>query len=341
MAEVFGRPVAEIRGRVGWLGQVIRVDQFVEADGPERGARRIRAVNGSGLEVELHPDRALDLGLVLCDGIPISWMSPTGMAAPGLASNRRAEWLRTFGGGLLATCGLDTFGPPNTHAGGDYGLHGRVGSTPARLTRCEATEQGIAIEGVVRQAAVFGEHLVLHRRVWLPAGERRVTIHDTVTNEGFRPEPHLVLYHANIGWPLLDDGAVLRVPNARCTPRDDAAARGVAQWHTFQGPQAGFAEQVFRHDLPEAGSASDGLASATLSNAALGLSLTVHVDQRTLPHLFQWKMLGQGEYVLGLEPANCASLFGRAAAIDSGDAVVLQPGESRDYRIAFAFTRSP
>ncbi|MDQ4137723.1 MAG: aldose 1-epimerase family protein, partial [Actinomycetota bacterium] len=113
--------------RIGHAAQLARVDRLVEEEGPARGARRIRLVTGGGLEAEIHPDRALDLGQVTYRGVPVAWISPTGMVAPTLTSSHGRDWLRSFGGGLLATCGLDTFGPATIDEGKDYPMHGRVG----------------------------------------------------------------------------------------------------------------------------------------------------------------------------------------------------------------------
>jgi hypothetical protein len=53
-----------------------------------------------------------------------------------------------------------------------------------------------------------------------------------------------------------------------------------------------------------------------------------------LPELIQWKQVGQGAYVLGLEPANCRP-EGRSAARQRGKLVELAPGESVDYLLEF------
>ena len=62
MAEIFGLPVEAALQRVGSLAQVARIDSFAEIDGPARGTRRLRVVNGGGLEFDVHPDRGLDIG---------------------------------------------------------------------------------------------------------------------------------------------------------------------------------------------------------------------------------------------------------------------------------------
>jgi hypothetical protein len=59
-------------------------------------------------------------------------------------------------------------------------------------------------EAVVRQTALFGEVLSLKRRIELPVFGTTVRLRDQVRNDGYRPARHGVLYHFNVGYPLLD-----------------------------------------------------------------------------------------------------------------------------------------
>lgn len=334
MPDIFGASSAALRERVGALAQVIRVDSFVEAEGPPRGARRLRLVNGSGIEVELHPDRALDIGQVTVDGIPVGWISPTGITAPEAYEAHGNGWLRTFGGGLLATCGLDTFGPPSEDVGQVFGQHGRIGVQKATITRSDATAEGIVVEAVVRQSAAFGENLVLRRRISMAAGSHTVRIDDTVTNESFAEQPHMVLYHMNLGWPLIDDETVINVPAVKVTPRDADAVVGEAERGALGPPVVGFREQVYLHELE-----TTGPTIVTVTNPVRGLEFTLTFSGIELPFLYQWKMVGQGHYVLGVEPANSPNVFGRAAARDAGELPVLAAGESVHYSMEFRLRR--
>jgi hypothetical protein len=334
MPEVFGMSGAALRERIGSLGQVVRVDSFIEAEGAARGARRLRIVNGGGIEVEVHPDRGLDLGQVTVDGIPVAWISPTGIAAPEAYESQGYGWLRTFGGGLLATCGLDTFGPPSEDAGDTLGQHGRIGAQKATIVRADATPDGVVVEGVVRQAAVFGENLVLRRRISSAAGSDTVRIDDTVTNESFHDQPHMVLYHMNLGWPLLGEGTSVSVPAASTSPRDEDAEAGLAHRETVGAPTAGYREQLFVHDL-----GTDGDVEIVVANPENGIEFTLTVPGASLPCVSQWKMVGQGHYVVGIEPANTPAVLGRAAAREAGRLPVLAPGESVNYSLAFRLRR--
>jgi hypothetical protein len=45
-------------------------------------------------------------------------------------------------------------------------------------------------------------------------------------------------------------------------------------------------------------------AEVSLKNKNLGISLSIRFDPDQLPYLTEWKMMGMGDYVLGLEPCN-------------------------------------
>lgn len=334
MVELFGRPLDDVRPRIGAWHQIVRVDQFIEADGPASGARRLRLINGGGLEVDVHPDRGLDIGQVTCDGIPLAWISPVGVTSPHFFEPDGNGWLRTFTGGLLATCGLDAFGPPSHVGETAFGLHGRIGTTPATVTGTRADADGVVVTGEVRQASVFGEHLVLRRRISSAVGSDEVNVEDRVTNEGFAPAPHMVLYHVNLGWPLLDEGTTIHIPSAAVRPRDEVAQAGLSAALEWPAPIAGFAEQVFHHRI-------DGDADpwVRVTNAQLGLEFGMSFSRDTLPYLVQWKMSGEGHYVLGVEPTNTDTLAGRAVAQSTHALTVLEPGQSVDYRLTFRLRR--
>jgi len=96
--KLFGLDPQDARDRMGSLGQAVSIDNLIHDDGPERGARLIRLVSGGAFEMEVHPDRALDIGRVTYRGIPLAWSSPTGMSAPGLSEPLGDGWVRTWGG---------------------------------------------------------------------------------------------------------------------------------------------------------------------------------------------------------------------------------------------------
>jgi hypothetical protein len=328
-AELHGRPIAEAVARLGSLGQAVSVQSSTLTDGPDAGARRIRIFNGP-LDIELLPDRGLDLGQVRAAGVPLAWISGTGFAplAAGDADGR--GWMRAFGGGLLTTCGLMNYGPPAEDGGEQHPMHGRYSSLRASIVRAEATADEVVIEGVVREATVFGADLELRRRITVPVGAAEIRIDDVVVNRGARPVEPMVLYHVNLGWPLVDEGTRLQSPATAVTPRDEAAAGGADTWATFPALVEEYREQVFAHELAE------GRRVEASVTAPSGLAVRIGFDTAELPALFQWRVAEPGLNVLGVEPASAATIRGRADARAGGLLRPLAPGAARPFGVRIA-----
>lgn len=336
MTFLYGRQWSrtELLQHVGHMDQLAGIRLLEGMDGIERGNRNLLVWTGSGLSFHVVAERALDLAAFHYKGISLNWTSPVGEAHPAYFEASGLEWLRSFQGGMLVTCGLDHFGPPCTDQGEDWGLHGRVSSRPARFvnykTGWAGDEYELEISGEVRQAKVFGENLTLRRRIATRLGSSQIRIEDVVTNEGFAPQPHMILYHVNTGFPLLSASTQLVVESEQSLPRDAEAEKGIKHWNTFQPPTAGYQEQVFIH-TPVAD--SNGWAEVEVNNHDLGVGLRLKFDKTTLPCLVQWKMMGEGLYVLGVEPSNCRVVGGRAVARDQDALPVLAAGESRHYSL--------
>ena len=343
---ISGNPLTkrELLRRVGRLEQVAGVEPFVFDEGPARGVRAFRFRTGSGLSFEVLPDRGMDLGAAEHEGTPLAWLSPNGVVAPWFREPAGEGWLRSFYGGLLVTCGLRNVGPPGEREGEELGLHGRASNIPASEVSYDVSwdEEGCVLEarGQIRETSVFGPNLILRRRVYARVGESRVRIEDEIENEGFEPEPLMVLYHMNLGWPLLDETSRLigpGRPGESPEPRDEEAGKGLEAWDRFAAPTPGFRERVFYH-RPVA--RSDGWAKACLENRALarGLALSVRFRPEELPEFVQWTMTGEGTYVLGLEPATCR-VEGAAAEEEAGRIIRLKPGETRLHRLEIEVLR--
>ncbi len=62
-----------------------------------------------------------------------------------------------------------------------------------------------------------------------------------------------------------------------------------------------------------------------------GTGISVRYDHRAMPHYIEWRMMGEGQYAVGIEP--CTNGFGRERVRNAGELVTLQPGDSRSYRV--------
>lgn len=337
MAKLYGKTWAReaLLASVGDIGQLGGVRIATLSEGPERGVRIADVRTGDGLAFTVLVDRALDIGAAEYRGIPLAWVSPGGPASPAFYEAEGLNWLRTFPGGLMATCGLTQVGPPEEDGGEKIGLHGRISHVPAREVSHGGAWDGddyhFWIEGKMREYSLFGHNLQLSRRISGTLGEPKILISDVVENMGYEVTPHMILYHCNMGFPLLSPDSRLRAPSSSVTPRDAIAEPGMGTHTSFESPTPHYAEQCFFHKLaPD----DRDFVTIQLSNPALGLTIQIRYRQRELPEFTQWKQVGQGAYVLGLEPGNCVP-EGRSAARDRGALVMLQPGERRDYQVEF------
>lgn len=336
MSEYASHELRELRRRIGDVSQLVSTRAVRLDDGNEEGTRVIDARAAGGISALILADRGLDLGPVWAGGHQVSWQSSTGVVHPSYF--HADDWLRSFHGGMLLTCGLQNVGLPSDDEGTSHGLHGRVSHIPARnVTHRVMEEDGrlvAEVTGEMRETDVFGADLLLRRRVTLPMGEPVIHVRDEVVNQGFEPAGTMLLYHCNPGYPVVADGSVLITPPAEITPRDENAARGMGQRTEFPPPQDGFVENVYRHELLPTDAAS---VSASIVNPRFeptgGIGLTVAWDPNELPRMWQWRMLGPGMYLTGLEPANCG-LAGRAAEREAGTLQMLEPGERRHFGIS-------
>jgi len=336
MSEIYKRKWTrrDLGRYVGTFDQVAGIKPLEAADGVERGGRIFEVWTGSGLSFHTLADRALDISACQYKGMSLTWRSPVGDAHPAYYDASGSAWLRSFQGGLLVTCGLDTFGYPHRDGEQEFGLHGRISNTPARAvnysTAWVGDEYRLEVSGEVRQTSVFGENLVLRRHISTALGSNRIRVEDVVTNEGFNSQKHMILYHVNTGFPLLSEKARLKFDVRATSPQDSASRQGVRDWMFFQPPTPGYLEQNFIH-VPV--SDDKGWAVAELENPELKLGLRLSFDTSTLPFLNEWKMMGEGLYVLSIEPINCTTDNDLGLTDEQKRLPLLEAGESRSYAL--------
>jgi hypothetical protein len=321
--------------RTGKLSQVGGITHFTHAEGKAKGVSTLRVRSASGLEFWIIPDRGMDIYEATFRGQSLSWHSPVGVVHPSYFSSRGLEWLETFAGGLLFTCGLTTVGGPSEDAGESLGLHGPIANTPAEHVawseRWEGDECLFTISGEVRETSVHGANMLLRRTITSSLQGKSFAIHDVVVNEGFRESPMMMLYHFNFGYPLLTERSIVYSPSKTVEPINDFSKQSLDQWNHFEPPQMGIQERVYFHQMePRADGKVTVVLVSDVDNPVFGIAMTY--DSANLPEFNQWKMTGTNHFVLGLEPANCRTL-GRKAERERGTLQTLAPGDHRDFHV--------
>jgi hypothetical protein len=335
MVELFGRhwTRAELLKRVGDVSQLGGARLLTLSEGPESGVQIAEVRTGSGLAFSVLPGRGMDLGFAEFRGMPLCWRSSTGEIAAARYEPQGDGWLRGFSGGLMATCGLTTAGWASEDQGQSLPLHGRASYLQARNVHVDGDWNGddyvMWVQGRTRETVVFGEDVQLTRRVWSRLGESRLFIDDVLENLGHATVPLMLAYHFNVGFPLLDEDSELISSATELEAITDDREAALGNFQRYGPPTPDWEPTVVVHRVRPS---TDGWARTAFVNRHLGLGLSIKQRAEELPWLWQWKQLGYGAYVAGVEPANC---FGRGRADDRarGTLQFLEPGEQRKHSL--------
>jgi hypothetical protein len=327
--------LAAVRAKLGHPDQLYGTRLVRIADGPGDGIRAVEIWNAVGLRLDVLVDRGFDIHRFEHRGRALNWVGPPGLRSRFAYEPDEWGWLRSFHGGLLVTCGLEHTRLPIHRPTPEYyfplpktdrfGLHGRVanegGELLARVVDEDGAEPAIRLRGRVTQATLYGENLWLERELEVPLWRSELRIKDTVVNRGFSPTHHELLYHVNLGYPLVDAGTRVSFE----TSEHEQLAFEVTE------PQPGFIEQMTTRQLA---AGPDGFARVEVVNAAaqLGLEFCYRVD--TLPYFSLLHMFGEGRYFVGLEPASVGQE--RDLELD-----YLEPGASARYEAVVRVLEQP
>ena len=276
---------------IGHPLQVSGVEEHRLVGGKGDGMRLLEVRNGRGLHFTVNLDRAADISRLYFKGDNFSYISPCGYVAPSYYDDKELGFLKSFTAGFLTTCGLLNVGSPSVDDGQKLPLHGTISNTPAEYASYTEDNDKIQIKASINQMGIFAAKLMLYRTITCYKSCDKISIEDTVENHGDTVSPLMILYHFNIGYPLLSENNI--------KPRDEHAQSGFEQWSVIKKPTEGFKEQCYYHffDVPKA--------IVKLFNPDINKGIQISYDTEKLNYFIQWKMTGIKDYVLGLEPGNC------------------------------------
>jgi hypothetical protein len=324
---------------VGDIRQIGGMKRYALLDGKSRGVEAIDFDNGCGLTFTVLADRCLDIDSLKFAGTPVAFISRTGVVAPEFYNDRGFEWLRSFSAGFLTTCGLSQVGNPCVFEDEPIGLHGLIANIPAEsYNMSQKWKDGrfmMQVTGIVRQAKHQGENLTLERTISCALGENELRIDDVITNEGTQPEPLMILYHMNLGYPLIGPDSDIVIPAKTTKGLDESTDPGIVSYKEMPAPSADAQSNVFLHKLHEN---EDGqgefliIDNRDTPNIAVGFRFPMDV----LHTLAQWKLPRSKDYVMGLEPCN-NSLRGISYEKENGNLRYLEPDESVSVSIIVTF----
>lgn len=314
---------------IGHESQLYGVEEHRLLGGKGDNMRLLQVKNGKGLEFTVSVDRGADISRVSLQGCNLGYFAACGYVAPSYYDEKGYGFLKSFTTGFLTTCGLRAVGTPCSDDGEELPLHGTINHIPAEQLNYEVTENEIIIRAEIHDERIFGPKLVLLRKMICSLQNNTIKIIDKVENRGDTETPLMLLYHLNMGYPLLSEKAELSISSKEVKPRNKRAAQDLSSWNQILPPQKGFEEQCYYHTFEKEGTAG-------IYNHEVGKGLMIRFDSENLDYFTQWKMMGYRDYVMGLEPGNCHP-DGRDVMRKDGTLKYIQPGEIKEYQICIEF----
>lgn len=319
---------------IGDLSQVFHVETYRMEGGKKDGVRATSVTNETGLSFIILADRCMDIYRLSYKGINFSYLNPCGVVAPQYYDRTGINWLKSFSGGMLVTCGLDNVGNPCAE-GEEAGLHGRIGNTPAEEYAVKMIEEAdgnrVEISGMMRQSFIFGDKLRLRRKITAYQERNCVEIEDEICNMGFKKQEYMQLYHCNIGYPFLLPDCELLFSTKSVTGANPFSEENKNEWNRIKEPEE-IDEMCFIHELES----KNGYSCVGMFNHKLQMGLMLRFDNYDLDRFLQWRYLSRGEYVMGLEPAtNIAD--GKTEEKKKGRIKTLDSGKSVKHKLEFWF----
>ncbi len=308
---------------------------------------QVVSLSAGGTRVDVLVTRGLGLWRAFRGGLRFGWDSPVEHPVHpqwvNLESRHGLGWLEGFNE-LLCRCGLAHNGPPGEDGDNPSPvtsastLHGRIANLPAHNVETGADEDAVWLQGDVCEAALFGPRLNLRTRISVSHRDGTITVEDLVENRAGTPAEFQLLYHINVGTPVLEAGARFMAPAQIVVPRDPRAAEGAASWPDMLAPTAGYAEQVYYLQMAHAAGTQPSVLLRS-AHGTLGFGLTY--DSSVLPCFALWKntQAAADGYCVGLEPG---TNFPNPKAYErrQGRVPTLAPGDRQTARLTLSLLES-
>ena len=299
-------------GRVSNLTQIASLTRYTLSEGEGRGLDVLDCNNGT-LRFLINLSRGADVMQLYHKGENVSFVSKNGFTA------KTGDFLSRFEGGMLYTCGLDSVGGRE-----GYELHGTHHLSVASLIHAEVNEEGIVMEAVMHESALFGKNLLFRRKITSAIGEETLHIEDVLMNEDAEDVNYCLLYHVNIGYPMLDEGAKIVADVSSFEPRTPWAEENKETMLQMSLPSPKMEECCYFLHLASP--------CISLENPKNKKCFTLTYSGETLPEFVEWKSMASGDYALGLEPST--------TKLDDAFAYrVLRSGESVRFSLNLSVTQ--
>jgi hypothetical protein len=304
--------------KLGNINQIACTKRIEYKNGKANSVLAILCKN-ERLSFTLLESMALDIFDLSYAGNNMSFISKNGLVSRNLANTNAFDFSKSFSGGFLYTCGLDNIGKPEE---GKL-LHGSFSSIPALITKEQTLiENGkivLEVEGEIRDTALFSKDISVARNYKIYSN--KIILTDKLINRGFLDQDIIMLYHFNLGYPMVDSCTRFNanISNTEC--RTEHCVPGT--YNIMSEPVDKCFEEVFIHSIDE------DAAKIEVENTRLKQKIIFSYSTKFLKYLMEWKSMQSGDYVLGIEPAT--------SHLDDKRFITLKNGQSIENQITIDF----
>ena len=321
-----------MRRYMGNTYQMAGTRHYQLSDGLAKGTAAVDMKTGSGFEYTVAVDRGMDISLASYKGINLIYLTPNGEVSLSYAGTSGTQWMRTFMGGLLTTCGPAFLGPPCTDEGRELPLHGRFSTIPCKRL-CDLTDFAsgeLKLTGIIEDSVPFEEKLSIKRTISSPMGASHLVLTDVVTNLGSTDSPLTLLYHINFGYPLLTEDTRFFISSGEAQGYDAYSCRHVSEADGFLPPSKENAEKNYLYHLAQ----NQATAYILVYSPKLlgGLGVYIKLSPQQCPYVSQWKLEDAVDYVLAVEPSNTLCLS-RSELRKRGILPMIKAGETKTFSL--------
>ena len=142
----------------------------------------------------------------------------------------------------------------------------------------------------------------------------------------------MMLYHVNAGFPVVSPASELITPSIEARPRDAEAEKERGNWSRFLPPTPASRSGSISTSSGRAPTAGPRRGGEPRLPGRPGDRLRPPFPARTVPLLHEWKMIGQGLYVVGTEPGNVNPLA-RETLRRENRLPMIAPGERKGFEL--------
>lgn len=282
---------------IGHEFQLFGVEEYTLNGGKREGMKILHIKNGLGLEMCISLNRGGDISSLSLHGKNMSYLCPNGYVHSAYYDDKGIGWLKSFTGGFLTTCGFNNVGNPCQDEDGEYPLHGSINNIPVDSYSYDVVEnEYIDVKMIVLDEGIFSRKLKRIRHIKVSLKKNTFDIDDEIINRGDNVTPVLVLYHMNMGYPLLKEDSIVYINSSSVKARNEHAQSDIENCLKMMKPTPQYEEMCYYHKMKTG--------KAGIYSPSENIGLMINYDCDSLKEFTEWKMMGVRDYVLGLEPGN-------------------------------------